>query len=95
MQGHFLTIKEAQPKADNAEMMAIPPTTNPVASSPAAERMARYRDRRRKKLRCLTIEIREIEIDALVRKGLLSREMSNDRSAVTNALYRLLDQILN
>jgi hypothetical protein len=39
--------------------------------SAAAERMRRHRDRRRKRLRCVTIELRESEIVALVRRGLL------------------------
>jgi hypothetical protein len=38
---------------------------------PAAERMRRHRDRRRDGLRCLTIELRETERDALIRNGLL------------------------
>ena len=37
----------------------------------AAERMRRHRQRRCKRLRCLTIEVWEAEIDALVRKGFL------------------------
>ena len=37
-------------------------------SSHAAERMRRHRQRRRDGLRCLTIELRETEIDALVSK---------------------------
>jgi hypothetical protein len=36
--------------------------------SPAAERMRRHRDRRRDGLRCLTIELRETERDALIRR---------------------------
>jgi hypothetical protein len=68
---------------------------SPMNNFAAAERMARYRDRRRKKLRCLTIEIREREIDALIRGRFLNHEARNDRNAVINALYRLLDQILN
>ena len=53
----------------NAEMTPTPPTTGPVALSPAAERMRLFRERRRKGLRCLTIELHEDEIDAL--KGAL------------------------
>jgi len=44
------------------------------ARSAAAERMRLHRERRRKGLRCLTIELRESEIDALVRMGLLRAE---------------------
>ena len=36
--------------------------------SAAAERMRAHRDRRRKGLRCVRIELRETEIDVLIRK---------------------------
>ncbi len=43
--------------------------------SPAAERMRRYRERRRQGLHCLMIEMPEAEIDALVGLGLLERNV--------------------
>ena len=46
-------------------------------TTPAAARMRLHRDRRRRGLRCLTIELRETEIDALIRIGLLE-ERSHD-----------------
>ena len=74
-------------------------TDGPKAESeeltPAAERMRLYRDRRRKKLRCLTIELRETEIDSLIRNGILNREMRNDLIAVRDALHAFLDRTLN
>jgi len=51
----------------DAEWTVTPPTPE-RAGSAAAERMRRHRERRREGLRCLTIEFRETEIDALVRK---------------------------
>jgi len=75
-------------------MTPTPPTTGPVALSPAAERMRLLRERRRKGLRCLTIELRETEIDALVRIGLLNSEMRDDPIAVSKALYAHLDLTL-
>jgi hypothetical protein len=42
--------------------------------SAARERMRRHRQRRRDKLRCLLIELRESEIDELIRRGLLPPE---------------------
>jgi hypothetical protein len=69
-------------------------TTARVARSLAAERMRRHRERRRDGLRCLTIELRETEIDALVCMGLLRADMRNDPSAVTKALYAHLDGTL-
>ena len=62
--------------------------------SPAAVRMRRFRDRRRHALRCLTIEIREREVDTLIEKGLLNREMRHDPGAVCDALYVHLEQTL-
>jgi hypothetical protein len=71
----------------DAELTVTPPTTKPAIPSAAAERMRRHRDRRRDGLRCLIIELRETEIDTLVRMGLLRREMRNDANAIIEALY--------
>jgi hypothetical protein len=62
--------------------------------SPAAERMRRHRERRRDGLRCLIVELRETEVDALIRTGLLNSETRNDTSAVIDALYEFLDSTL-
>ena len=59
--------------------------------SPAAERMRRHRQRRRNGLRCLNIELRETEIETLIRKGLLKTETRNDLRAVRKGLYVHLD----
>jgi len=64
------------------------------ARSRAAERMRRHRERRRDGLRCLMIELRETEVDALIRRGLLKQETRNDLSAVSEALYAHLDRSL-
>jgi hypothetical protein len=60
----------------------------------AAERMRRHRRRRREGLRHFAVDLREREIDALIRKGLLPRESRTDRTAVVNALYAFLDRTL-
>ena len=52
------------------------------------------RARRSAGLRCLTLEIREAEIAALIRKGLLYCDSQQDSTAVRNALYLLLDRHL-
>jgi hypothetical protein len=75
-------------------MTAIPPTTEPAARSATAERMRRYRQRRRDGLRCFMTELRETEIDALVRKGLLAAENGHDYDSVQSALYAFLDRAL-
>jgi hypothetical protein len=73
----------------DAEMAAPEP-----ARSPAAERMRLHRERRQQGLRCLTIELRETEIEALICNGFLRLETRNDPSAVTKALYAHLDGTL-
>ena len=70
---------------------SVSPTTNLAPRSLAAERMRRHRQRKRNSMRCLTIELRETEIETLVRQGLLPTEMRNDPQAVCRALYRFLD----
>jgi hypothetical protein len=69
-------------------------STQTSTSSPASKRMRRHRQRRRAGLRCLTIQIRETEIDTLVRKGLLGPDTRNDAHAIIKALYVYLDDTL-
>ena len=75
----------------DAELTVTPSTTAPTTRSAAAERMRLHRERRRKGLRCLTIELRETEIEALVGMKLLRAEMRNDSNAITKALYDFFD----
>jgi hypothetical protein len=73
----------------------LPPSSSEAPSgSLAAERMRRHRQRRRDGLRCLVIELRETEIDALISKGLLKPEMRNDTVAISDALYAHLDRTI-
>ena len=67
---------------------------NSVSPTAPALRMRRHRDRRRNGLRCLTLQVRDREIDALVRKGLLTAETRNVVREITMAFYRFLDQTL-
>ena len=55
--------------------------------TPAAVRMRRSRQRRRDGLRSLRIELRETEIDKLIRSGYLERSSRNDPNAVLGGLY--------
>jgi hypothetical protein len=59
--------------------------------SPAAERMRRHRERRRRGLRSVTIEVRHSEVDTLIARRLLAPEESTDRSALRKAIHRFLD----
>jgi hypothetical protein len=76
------------------EMMTNPPTAAPATHSPAAERMRRHRERRRDGLRCLTIELRETEIDALARNGFLKADARNDLRSIEMALYEFIERTL-
>lgn len=62
--------------------------------SAAAARMRRHRERRRQGLHCLVVELRTTEIDALIRRGMLRREMRADDGAVLKALYDFLERSL-
>ena len=56
--------------------------------------MRLHRVRRSAGLRSLTLEVRETEIAALVRKGLLRADSQTDDNAVRDAFYVLLDRSL-
>ena len=61
----------------------------------AAERMARFRERRKAGMRCLMLEIRNSEIAALVRRGLLDSNTSNDPATIKAAIYAYFERTLD
>jgi len=73
-------------------------STSPAGAatrSLATERMRRHRERRRKGLRCLTVLLRETEVDALIRTGFLLPETRRDNVEVIKAIHRYFDQTLS
>ena len=46
-------------------------------------------------MRCMTIELRETEVTALIRKSFLKEDARNDRRAVKSAFYGFLDRTLD
>ena len=74
-----------------ATVPPVPPVVR-MARSAAAERMRLHRERRREGLRCLTIELRETEIDVLLGKKAVAR---NDQDAIRDALYAHLERTLD
>jgi hypothetical protein len=68
--------------------------TSPQPPSRGAQRMARHRRRRKEGLRCLTVLLRETEIDTLIRRGRLAPEGRDNLLAVRKALYGFLDDTL-
>jgi hypothetical protein len=64
------------------------------APSPAAERMRVHRERKKSGMRCAIIELRETEINALIRKGFLRSDARNDTSEIIDAIYAFFDREL-
>jgi len=90
-------MKTLTKKSEGKGSPASAETTRDCGGPPisrAAERMRRCRQRQRKGLRYLGLEIREREIDALVRQGLLRPEQRDQNSDIKRAFYRFLDRTL-
>jgi hypothetical protein len=60
------------------------------SSSPAAQRMRRYRKQRKQGLRPVRILLDETDIDALIRMRLLKPDQCQDPEALQTALLGLL-----
>ena len=75
-------------------MSDIPPTRS---SSPGAQRMRRYRKRRRQRMQYIPIPLHVSEIDALIRMRLLKDEQRQDdealQTAVLTLVYRALENL--
>ena len=54
--------------------------------------MRLFRERQRDGLRCLLLEVRNEEIESLVKRGLLKDVARNDKSAIKAAIYRFFDE---
>ena len=59
--------------------------------SSAAERVRLYRERRRRGLSCVKVQLRRSEVDALIACGLLEPADRQDRGVLAAALHRYLD----
>jgi hypothetical protein len=57
--------------------------------------MRQHRERRRRVLRCITIQLRQKEIDVLIGKGLLHADARNDVYAIRDAVHAYLDRTLS
>jgi hypothetical protein len=64
----------------------------PPGLSPAAERMRRYRERRRRGVSCVIIQLFETEISALIQLGLLEPTQRHDKAAIARAMGLFLDR---
>ena len=74
--------------------MSSGPASPPIACSAAAQRMRAHRKRRRAGLRCVVVQLRETEIDVLIRKGLLKADARNNVRAIRDALHGHFDKTL-
>jgi hypothetical protein len=59
----------------------------------AADRMRLSRQRRHDRLRVIPFEVRDEEVEAPVRHGLLTADLRSDRNAIARAMGQLLDRI--
>ena len=55
-------------------------------STPAAERMRRYRERRRRGLSCIKVQLRRSEVDALIGCRLLQPVEREDRQGLSGGV---------
>jgi hypothetical protein len=62
-----------------------------ASPTPAAQRMRRYRERRRRGLSCIKVQLRRSEVDGLIASGLLHPDERQNRIALATALHRYLD----
>ena len=79
--------------SEHAEMSSAT-TALPAACSAAANRMRAHRQRRRDGLRCIVVQLRETEIDELIRRKLLQADARNDVYAIREALHAHFDRTL-
>ena len=80
--------------SEHAEMSSAT-TALPAACSAAAQRMRAHRQRRREGLRCIVVQLRETEIDELIRRKLLQADARNDVYAIREALHMHFDRTLD
>ena len=71
-------------------MSNIPPTRS---SSPAAQRMRRYRKHRKQGLRSVRILLDQTDIDALIRMKLLKKDQRQDVEALQTAVLSLVYRV--
>jgi hypothetical protein len=56
--------------------------------------MRLHRERRRRGLRCISVEIFDREIDELIRRGLLQPEQRGDKNSILKAVHAVFEQAL-
>jgi hypothetical protein len=64
-----------------------------ITKNTGAECMRRHRERRREGLRSYSIDLRQTEVDELIRRGFLEPEKRHDYYSVVEAFHAFLDQV--
>src|SRR6185437_12389009 len=67
--------------------------STPSPLSPSTERTRRYRQRQRRGARCVTVEMNDVEITALVTKGYLADEARSDSKSIKSAIETLISDL--
>lgn len=80
--------------------MPVPAATDELTDEPifekpmtAVERMQLSRQRRRDGLRMVSIEIRDTEVEALIRRGFLHPDDKQNSRAIGSSVQELLDEM--
>ena len=68
-------------------------STTPAESRSSAERTRRHRLRRRQGTRCVTVDVNQGELDALIVRGHLAEEERDDGAAIKKAIEAVLSDI--
>ena len=68
-------------------------STTHAASRSSTSRMKRHRERRRQGTRCVTVDVNQSEVDALVVRGYLSEEERDNGSAIKKAIEGVISDI--
>ena len=68
-------------------------TTNPSGAPSSTERSRRHRQRRRRGTRCITVDVNEGEIAALVARGYLPEEARDDPVAIKAAIVVVISDL--
>jgi hypothetical protein len=67
--------------------------STPAQASSATERSRRYRQKRRKGTRCITVDVNENEVSALVARGYLPVEARGDAMAIKAAIEGVVSDL--
>ena len=68
-------------------------STTPADSRSSAARTRHHRERRRQGTRCVTVDINQIECDALVVRSYLSEEERDNGAALKKAIEAVLSDV--